>query len=191
MSEGGKVCCRETVGRSTTAEMVEEVVREAQSHLSNVHRVITRLGIPQSLTGTAAGTGAGASVTVDPLFQIQKIICQSVADTELKAASSRHAPIIVTGGSGSGKTSLLAQVFTFCTEWLEAFPDTEAVRIVRLCGRSPNCSYATELLRSLCQQICLEFAHLDVQEHLLSDSVIESSLSIRFQELIKISSSRS
>ena len=157
----------------------EVVSREAQSHLSNLHRVITRLGIPSSLT--AVGIGAGAGVTVDPLFQIQTIICQSAADTKLKAASSRQAPIIVTGCSGSGKTNLLAQVFIFCTEWLEAFPDTVAVRIVRLCGRSPNCSYATVLLRSLCQQICLEFAHLDVQEHLLSDNVIESSLSIRFQ----------
>lgn len=148
--------------------MMDEVVREAQSHLSNVHRVITRLSCQTRMTS--------ASTTGDhPLSQIRKIVCQSVSEV------ARHSPIIVCGDPGSGKTSLLSQVFTQSQEWLEESrgPETEVVRIVRLLARSPTSSYAPELLRSLCQQMCLELHHLLEMQDLLTDC--ETSLTSRFQ----------
>lgn len=174
--------------------MMDEVVREAQSHLSNVHRVITRIQSSSSYqtsdpSSVESATPSSVAAT-DPLIQIQKIMCQSVSETLMQEGGgggggggpgpSRHPPIIVCGDPGSGKTCLLSQVFTKCSQWLESIAEeeTEAVRIVRLLGRSPTSSYAPELLRSLCQQVCLEFAHLEMHQ-LLSD--YESSLSIRFQ----------
>ena len=198
---------------------MDEVVREAQSHMTNVHRVIRNLGTAQSFASSSSPSSSSSSslegsnrkssapsssssssvakeqqqsAPFDPLIQIRRLIHQTASDLLTLQSSGipvtsplRHAPIIVIGPVGSGKTSLLSQVFTSCPEWInDADPEAEVIRIVRLIGKSPGCSYASELLRSLCQQICLEFVSLEMQDLVSCEQ--EPSTSTRFQEMIKL-----
>lgn len=119
----------------------------------------------------------GVSQSIDsdcaPLLQIQKLLVS--ANT-----SSRHAPIVVTGKDGVGKTTLLSQVFAYSTEWLVS--GDEVIRIVRHIGQSPCSSYTSELLRNLCLHISLVFGF----EAQTTISYELSALSIWFQDLLKM-----
>ncbi|CAG2108763.1 unnamed protein product, partial [Medioppia subpectinata] len=108
-----------------------------------------------------------------PLLHIQKLIVS--ANT-----SARHAPIVVTGREGVGKTTLLSQVFTYANEWLVG--GDEVIRIVRHIGQSPGSRYMSELLRNLCLHISLVFGF----EAQTTISYELSALSIWFQDLLKM-----
>lgn len=119
----------------------------------------------------------GVSQSIDsdcaPLLHIQKLLVSA-------NSSSRHAPIVVTGKEGVGKTTLLSQVFAYSTEWLVGAD--EVIRIVRHVGQSPCSSYTSELLRNLCLHISLVFG-FEAQTPI---SYELSALSIWFQDLLKM-----
>lgn len=66
-------------------------------------------------------------------------------------ASARHGPILIQGGHGSGKTSILTTIYTSCEEWF----DRKIMRVIRFSGTTPRSSYNLELLRIICEQLCL------------------------------------
>ena len=143
-------------------EYPAEIVCESHSHLCNFKNIMTSIGVSQSIDSDCA-----------PLLQIQKLLVS--ANT-----SSRHAPIVVTGKEGVGKTTLLSQVFAYSTEWLVS--GDEVVRIVRHVGQSPCSSYTSELLRNLCLHISLVFG-FEAQTTITYEL---SALSIWFQDLLKM-----
>lgn len=67
------------------------------------------------------------------------------------AAAGRHGPIVVRGGPGSGKTSLVTAVYGACAAWFG--PGRPVVRVVRFSGVTPRASYNLELLRVVCEQL--------------------------------------
>ena len=62
-------------------------------------------------------------------------------------------PITVYGSSGSGKTSILAMVTLNSKQWL----GHSVVTMVRFLGTSPGSSNVFDLLKGLCEQICLVY----------------------------------
>lgn len=68
---------------------------------------------------------------------------------KMMSATAKHGPIIVRGGLGSGKTSIITTVYQECEKWFDKKP----VRIVRFSGVTPRASYNLELLRIICQQL--------------------------------------
>ncbi|XP_054166361.1 protein qui-1-like [Oppia nitens] len=146
----------------TAFEYPAEVICESHSHLCNFRNIIGAIGVSQSIDSDCA-----------PLLQIQKLIASA-------NASPRHAPIVVTGKEGVGKTTFLSQVFTHSTEWLVG--GEEVIRIVRHIGQSPGSSYISELLRNLCLHISLVFG-FEAQTTISYDL---SALSIWFQDLLKM-----
>lgn len=64
----------------------------------------------------------------------------------------RHGPILIQGGHGSGKTTILTSVYQNCEKWL----NQEGIKILRFSGTTPRSSYNLELLRIICEQLnCL------------------------------------
>lgn len=64
----------------------------------------------------------------------------------------RHGPILIQGGHGSGKTTILTSVYQNCESWL----NQEGIKILRFSGTTPRSSYNLELLRIICEQLnCL------------------------------------
>uniref|UniRef100_A0A8D9ERW0 Uncharacterized WD repeat-containing protein alr3466 n=1 Tax=Cacopsylla melanoneura TaxID=428564 RepID=A0A8D9ERW0_9HEMI len=64
----------------------------------------------------------------------------------------RHGPILIQGGHGSGKTTILTSVYQQCESWL----NKEGIKILRFSGTTPRSSYNLELLRIICEQLnCL------------------------------------
>lgn len=63
----------------------------------------------------------------------------------------RHSPILIYGCQGSGKTSLLKSIYSNFESWFSC----RVLRIVRFISATPRSSYCLELLRIICQQICI------------------------------------
>lgn len=63
----------------------------------------------------------------------------------------RHSPIMIYGNQGSGKTSLLKSIYRSFESWFSC----RVLRIVRFISSTPRSSYGLELLRIICQQICI------------------------------------
>jgi len=65
------------------------------------------------------------------------------------STTTKHGPIIIRGGLGSGKTSIITTIYQECEKWFDKKP----VRIVRFSGVTPRASYNLELLRIICEQL--------------------------------------
>lgn len=76
-----------------------------------------------------------------------KQICQNAYQT-----NSRHSPLLIYGTHGSGKTSLLKSIYRQSESW---FGNSRVLRLVRFASATPRSSYNLELLRIICQQICI------------------------------------
>lgn len=66
-------------------------------------------------------------------------------------SNSRHNPMLIYGNTGSGKTSLVKTLYKQIESWFNA----KVLRIVRFISSTPRSSYNLELLRVICQQICI------------------------------------
>ncbi|CAH0562285.1 unnamed protein product [Brassicogethes aeneus] len=64
---------------------------------------------------------------------------------------TRHNPILIYGNQGSGKSSLLQLLYRNFENWFTC----RSLRIVRFANSTPRSSYNLELLRIICQQICI------------------------------------
>lgn len=60
--------------------------------------------------------------------------------------------MLICGNNGSGKTSLVKSIYREIEHW---FNNTKVLRIVRFISSTPRSSYNLELLRVICQQICI------------------------------------
>lgn len=69
-------------------------------------------------------------------------------------SSSRHAPYFIYGKSGTGTSSLIAELYTNVTKWFE---NAKVHRIIRFAAATPRSAYSLELLRVICQQISIIF----------------------------------
>ena len=150
-------------------DYIPEIIRESHSCLCNYRKLVSNLGVSQPLDSGNV-----------PLLQLQKIMKANSNDKLLSHLAPRHAPIVVVGDSGSGKSILLSQVFTYCSEWLS--DNAEVIKMIRYIGQSPSSSYASELLRSLCIHLTLVYGfemRRDIKYEL-------SSLSLWFQDLLKL-----
>lgn len=67
------------------------------------------------------------------------------------SSTSRHGPIILLGGHGSGKTSLLTSIFSQSEVWF----GKQLLRVLRFAGVTPRSSYNLELIRIICEHISL------------------------------------
>ncbi len=158
-------CLKSSIEKQINGNLFEypaEIIRESHSHLCNFRRVMSAIGVSQSIDSDCA-----------PLLQIQKLIVSA-------NSTPRHAPIVVIGKEGVGKSTLLSQVFTYSTEWLVG--GDEVIRIVRHISQSPCSSYTSELLRNLCLHISLVFG-FEAQTTITYEL---SALSIWFQDLLKM-----
>ena len=63
----------------------------------------------------------------------------------------RHNPILIYGNPGSGKTSLIQTIYRNFEKWFSC----RTLRIIRFTSTTPRSSYNLELLRVICQQICI------------------------------------
>lgn len=70
-------------------------------------------------------------------------------------SGSRHAPYFIYGNDGSGKSSLLSELYSTCCNWFDN--NTKVHRIVRFSKTTPRSAYNLELLRVICQQISIIF----------------------------------
>ncbi|KNC26192.1 hypothetical protein FF38_13062, partial [Lucilia cuprina] len=68
---------------------------------------------------------------------------------------SRHAPYFICGTHGSGKSTLMTELYHDVKNWFQ--PQTRVHRIVRFAAASPRSAYNLEMLRVLCQQISIIF----------------------------------
>lgn len=78
----------------------------------------------------------------DELNRIREIITST---------TSRQSPIMIYGNEGSGKSSLLQTIFHEINNWLSC----RIFKIVRFASTTPQSSYNLELVRLICQQICI------------------------------------
>lgn len=67
-------------------------------------------------------------------------------------SNTRHTPILIYGNPGSGKTSLLKSIYKESESW---FNNSRVLRLVRFASATPRSSFNLELLRIICQQICI------------------------------------
>lgn len=65
---------------------------------------------------------------------------------------ARHAPYFICGGPGSGKSTLITELYTRVTKW---FDMAKVHRIIRFAAATPRSAYNLELLRVICQQISI------------------------------------
>lgn len=65
--------------------------------------------------------------------------------------NNRHSPILIRGNTGSGKTSLIQTIYQHFETWFSC----RLLRIIRYISSTPRSSYNLELLRVICQQICI------------------------------------
>lgn len=65
--------------------------------------------------------------------------------------NTRHSPILIYGNKGSGKSSLIKTIY----QSFESWHNCRVLRIVRFISSTPRSSYNLELLRIICQQICI------------------------------------
>ncbi|KAK9511752.1 hypothetical protein O3M35_000355 [Rhynocoris fuscipes] len=67
------------------------------------------------------------------------------------SSSSRHGPVILMGGYGSGKTSILTSIFNQSEQWF----GNSLLRVLRFSGITPRSSYNLELVRIICEHLSL------------------------------------
>lgn len=103
---------------------IQEVLKEAIVHITHCNDLIN-LTSPNS--------------RLEAVDKIRKFM----------STTTKHGPIIVHGGLGSGKTSIITTVYRECGKWFDKKP----VRIVRFSGVTPRASYNLELLRIICEQL--------------------------------------
>lgn len=106
---------------------IQEVLKEAIVHIAHCRNMIELAGPPDPRRQN----------TVD---RIRKM---------MTTPAVKRGPIIVRGGLGSGKTSVLTAVYEQCDKWFDRRP----VRIARFSGVTPRSSYNLELLRIVCEQL--------------------------------------
>lgn len=111
---------------------IQEVLKEAVVHVAHCRDLIA--------------DGAGRSPPSGTVDRIRAMM------TAAAAAGGRHGPIIVRGGPGSGKTSVITAAYRQCTAWFGG-GGGPTVRIVRFSGVTPRASYNLELLRIICEQL--------------------------------------
>uniref|UniRef100_T1K9J1 AAA+ ATPase domain-containing protein n=1 Tax=Tetranychus urticae TaxID=32264 RepID=T1K9J1_TETUR len=129
----------------------------------------------------AHSIASGSSCYTDPCSPLEtiRLLMKTASQEKSVLTGQRHRPIIVVGPAGVGKSSLLSQVYTYCSEWLSA--DSQVIKVVRHIGQSPSSSYTSELIRSLCIDITLVYGF-----EMRTDIVYElSSLSLWFHDLLK------
>lgn len=70
-------------------------------------------------------------------------------------SSSRHAPYFIYGKSGTGTSSIIAELYTNITDWFDS--NIKVHRVIRFASATPRSAYSLELLRVICQQISIIF----------------------------------
>lgn len=103
---------------------IQEVLKEAIVHIAHCRSLI-RLNPPDS--------------RMEAVGKIRKMM----------STGAKHGPIVVRGGLGSGKTSIITTVYQECGKWFDRKP----IRIARFSGVTPRASYNLELLRIICEQL--------------------------------------
>lgn len=78
-------------------------------------------------------------------------ILEKIKTVAKNSVSTRHAPMIIYGNPGSGKTSLIQTIYRNFESWFSC----RLLRIIRFISSTPRSSYNLELLRVICQQICI------------------------------------
>lgn len=66
---------------------------------------------------------------------------------------SRHAPYFICGTHGSGKSSLIAELYDQVVKWFPA--NIRVYRVIRFASATPRSAYNLELLRVICQQLSI------------------------------------
>lgn len=96
---------------------------------------------------------------------------------------ARHAPYFIYGDHGSGKSSLMAKLYTECVNWFTT-PHVRVHRLMRFAKATPRSAYNLELLRIICQQISII---LSIPEGYLPKDASFDPLYINnwFQNLVK------
>lgn len=69
-------------------------------------------------------------------------------------SGSRHGPYFIYGDHGSGKSSIIANIYNNVTKWIE---NGRVHRVIRFAAATPRSAYNLELLRVICQQISIIF----------------------------------
>lgn len=67
-------------------------------------------------------------------------------------SGARHGPFFIHGDHGTGKSSLIAEIYSGVTNWVE---NGKVHRVIRFAAASPRSAYNLELLRVICQQISI------------------------------------
>lgn len=107
---------------------IQEVLKEAIAHIAHCRDLTAG---PQQQRAVA-----------DTVARVRAMMTQSPA--------VKRGPIVVHGGPGSGKTSVVTAAYRQCAGW---FGDRPVVRVVRFSGVTPRASYNLELLRIVCEQL--------------------------------------
>lgn len=96
-------------------------------------------------------------------------------------ANSKHSPYLIYGAHGSGKSSVISQIYSQVTTW---FDYTKVHRIIRFASATPRSAYNLELLRVICQQMSII---LNIPEGYLPKDASFDPLYINnwFQNIIK------
>lgn len=82
---------------------------------------------------------------------LERIKTLMVTSYEVPGPATRHGPVLVQGSHGTGKSSIIGAVYSSCEAWF----GRRLLRIVRFSGATPRSAYNLELLRIICQQLCL------------------------------------
>ncbi|XP_069684220.1 protein qui-1 [Periplaneta americana] len=114
---------------------VQEVFQETLSHLALCQ---------QHMSSEEAVDWAGTET-------LDRIKTLMVTSYETAGPGTRHGPVLVHGSHGTGKSSLIGAVYSSCESWF----GRRLLRIVRFSGATPRSAYNLELLRVICQQLCL------------------------------------
>lgn len=95
---------------------------------------------------------------------------------------SRHSPHFLYGDFGSGKSSLLTEIYNSSINWFDN--NVKVHRIIRFSKSTPRSAYNLELLRIICQQISIIF---DIPEGYLPKDASFDPLYINnwFQNLMR------
>jgi NACHT domain- and WD repeat-containing protein len=96
-------------------------------------------------------------------------------------SGSRHSPYFLHGPHGSGKSTLITQLYSQVTSW---FDHIKIHRLIRFSAATPRAAYNLELLRVICQQISII---LNIPEGYLPKDASFDPLYINnwFQNLLK------
>ena len=114
---------------------LQEVYQESLSHLALCQQHMSR---EEAIDWTGTDT-------------LERIRTLMVASYEASGPGARHGPILVQGSHGTGKSSIIGAVYSNCEAWF----GRRLLRIVRFSGATPRSAYNLELLRIICQQLCL------------------------------------